>query len=71
MLGSYVDLEMLYEYVWREPLKYPEYQNNTVFFFIAEGMDEGLLVAPPDFEKPTDPLPLEAWHQRFRNWLAL
>jgi hypothetical protein len=71
MLGSYVDLEMLYEYVWREPLKYPEYQNNTVFFFLAEGMDEGLLIAPPDFEKPAEPLPLDAWHTRFRNWLAL
>jgi hypothetical protein len=71
MLGSYVDLEIFYEYLWREPLKYPEYPNNTVFFFAAEGMDEALLIAPPDFARPAGPLPLEGWHQRLRDWLAL
>lgn len=71
MLGSYVDLEIFYEYVWREPMKYPEYPGNTVFFFAAEGMDEALLIAPPDFPKPAGALPLEAWHQRLAEWLGL
>ena len=71
MLGSYVDLELFYEYVWREPLKYPEYPGNTVFFFVAEGMDEGLLLAPPDFPRVTEALTLDAWHDRLAEWAGL
>jgi CheY-like chemotaxis protein len=29
--------------------KYPEYRRNTVYYFVGEGMDEMLLLAPPDF----------------------
>ena len=49
MLGSYVDLEVLYQYVWREHLKFVEYRNNTALLFAAEGVDEALLIAPQDF----------------------
>jgi len=49
MLGSYVDLEILYQYIWREHLKFVEYKNNTALLFAAEGVDEALLIAPPDF----------------------
>jgi hypothetical protein len=52
-LGSYVDLEMLTYYVWTEFEKYPEYRLNTVYYFVGEGMDEILLLAPPDFPLPT------------------
>lgn len=49
MLGSYVDLEILYQYIWREHLKFVEYKNNTALLFAAEGVDEALLIAPSDF----------------------
>jgi hypothetical protein len=48
-LGSYVDLEVLTHYVWMEFEKYPEYRRNTVYYFVGEGMDAMLLLAPPDF----------------------
>jgi hypothetical protein len=48
-LGSYVDLEVLYDYVWQEFEKYAEYRRNTAFLFVGEGLDEMLVIAPPDF----------------------
>jgi len=51
-LGTYQDLEVFYLYIWQEGQKYAEYQNNTVYLFIAEGMDELLYTAPPDFVLP-------------------
>lgn len=72
MLGSYVDLEVFYQYVWQEAEKYPEYRLNTAYVFIAEGMDELLLIAPPDFplESSTTPLTLSAIHKASLNWLG-
>jgi hypothetical protein len=71
MLGSYVDLEILYQYVWREHLKFVEYKNNTALLFAAEGVDEALLIAPPDF--PFWPADEEASLPRvraaLRSWL--
>lgn len=73
MLGSYVDLELLYQYVWREPVKYAEYQNNTVMLFLGEGMDEALVIAPPDFAIWPEPerLTLEDLGQRLGEWLQV
>ncbi len=51
-LGTYVDLELLYLYVWQEFGKYAEYRRNTVHLFVAAGMDEVLVIAPPDFVLP-------------------
>jgi hypothetical protein len=51
-LGTYVDLEVLYLYIWQEFEKYAEYRNNTVHVFAAEGLDEALVIAPPDFSLP-------------------
>lgn len=48
-LGTYVDLELLYLYVWQEFEKYAEYKRNTVHVFVASGMDEALVIAPTDF----------------------
>ena len=48
-LGSHVDLEVFYEYVWQEFEKYAEYQRNTAYLFVAEGTDEMLAIGPPDF----------------------
>ena len=49
MLGSYVDLEVFYQYIWQECNKHAEYRKNTAFLFIGEGMDALFLIAPPDF----------------------
>jgi hypothetical protein len=71
MLGSYVDLEILYQYIWREHLKFVEYKNNTALLFAAEGVDEALLIAPPDF--PGWPADTEATlpqlRAALRKWL--
>jgi hypothetical protein len=48
-LGTYVDLELLYLYIWQEFEKYAEYERNTVHLFCAAGMDEALVIAPGDF----------------------
>jgi hypothetical protein len=71
MLGSYIDLEMLHLYLWREPAKYAEYHNNTVMLYVGEGMDEALVIAPPDFPLWTERLSLSALHQRLRDWLQV
>jgi len=73
MLGSYVDLEVFYEYVWREAAKHPEYRNNTAYVFAAIGMDELLLIAPQDF--PLETAPDRRWslsevQQSIRTWLG-
>ena len=71
MLGSYVDLEIFYQYIWREHLKFVEYKNNTALLFAAEGVDEALLIAPPDFpgwpEKEQASLPRV--RAALRQWL--
>jgi len=48
-LGTYVDLEVFYQYIWQEFEKYAEYRSNTVYVFAGIGMDEMLVIAPPDF----------------------
>jgi hypothetical protein len=69
MLGSYVDLEILYQYVWREHLKFVEYKNNTALLFAAEGVDEALLIAPPDFPVWSEGASLAKVRAALRGWL--
>ncbi len=72
MLGSYVDLEVLYQYVFQEAGNHPEYRNNTAYLLIAEGMDEMQLIAPADFplDKAPGPVDLTALWQAARRWLG-
>jgi len=72
-LGSYVDLEVLNHYVWMEFEKYPEYRRNTVYYFVGEGMDEMLVLAPPDFPllKANSPVPLSGLFAAARDWLQV
>lgn len=73
MLGSYVDLEIFHQYIWQEASRHPEYRNNTAYLFAAAGMDELLVIAPPDF--PLQPpaagasSPLAAVYESARSWL--
>jgi hypothetical protein len=69
-LGSYVDLEIFYQYVWQEFEKYAEYQRNTVYVFAALGIDEMLLIAPPDFEL-ADRVKAETLSAAVKDWLHL
>ena len=69
-LGTYVDLEIFYQYIWQEFGKYAEYQRNTVFLFAGEGMDEALVIAPPDF-RPPPKLPSGRLTGLLREWMQL
>lgn len=73
VLGSYVDLEILYQYVWQEFGKFAEYRGNTAFLFAGEGLDEMLVIAPADFPllRKSQPAPLpEVFHQT-KEWMAV
>jgi hypothetical protein len=73
MLGSYVDLEIFHQYIWQEFMKYAEYRGNTAFLFVAEGTDEMLAIAPPDFPllTATKPVRLDGVFGTMKDWLAL
>ena len=70
-LGTYVDLEIFYQYLRQEFEKYAEYRKNTAYLFVAEGMDQIFVIAPPDFSlKPADqPVPLARLFQHCKEWL--
>jgi hypothetical protein len=70
-LGSYVDLEIFYQYLWQEFEKYAEYRSNTAYLFVADGMDQLLLIAPPDFPLPAkdQTVPLSRVSQAAGEWL--
>ena len=70
-LGTYVDLEIFYQYLWQEFEKYVEYRKNTAYLFVGEGMDQMFVIAPPDFPlKPAnEPVPLAGVFQRCKEWL--
>jgi len=72
-LGSYVDLEMFYQYVWQEFEKYAEYRTNTAYLFAGDGMEEMLAVAPADFPlmAASGPLKLPAVFQHLKEWLGV
>jgi hypothetical protein len=73
MLGSYVDLEIFHQYIWQEFMKYAEYRGNTAFLFVADGADELLAIAPPDFplSNVRTPQRLDAVFGIMKDWLAL
>jgi hypothetical protein len=73
VLGSYVDLEIFYQYVWQEFGKFAEYRSNTAFLFAGEGLDEMLVIAPPDFPllKESQPTSLPTVFQKMKDWMAI
>lgn len=72
-LGTYVDLEVFYQYIWQEFEKYAEYRNNTAYLFLADGLEELFCIAPPDFPLLTAraPLKLEEIFAGAREWLNI
>jgi hypothetical protein len=71
-LGTYVDLEIFYQYIWQEFEKYPEYRRNTMYLFAGVGLDELLLIAPPDCALLNEPQPvtLARVNAIAREWLG-
>ncbi len=72
-LGSYVDLEVFYQYVWQEFEKYAEYRSNTAYLFAGDGMEEMLVVAPADCPllAAAAPMKLPAVFQHLKDWLGV
>lgn len=72
-LGSYVDLEVFTKYLWQEYEKYAQYRRNTAYLFIAEAMDEMLVLAPADFPllAMKKPVTLPEVNQACAEWLGL
>jgi hypothetical protein len=70
-LGSYVDLEVFYQYIWQEFEKYAEYRNNTAYLLAGDGMEEMLVMAPADFPllKTEGPVKLPTVFGALREWL--
>jgi hypothetical protein len=73
MLGSYVDLEVLYQYVWQQFEKYPEYPGKTAYLFVADGFDQMFVIAPAEFlsRLPRAPAPLAKINRLMKDWLSL
>jgi hypothetical protein len=73
VLGSYIDLEIFYQYIHQEFEKYAEYRTNTAYVFCCDGMDELLVIAPPDCPLLTaqGPLKLSAVHAALKDWLGV
>lgn len=72
-LGSYVDLEIFYQYVWQEFEKYVEYRNNTAYLFVGDGMEEMMVLAPPDFPlmSASGPVKLPVVFHHLKDWLSI
>jgi hypothetical protein len=58
-LGTYVDLELFYQYTWQEFEKYAEYRKNTAYLFVSDGAEELLCIAPADFPLLAAPKPVK------------
>lgn len=73
MLGSYVDLEVFYQYIWQECGKYAEYRRNTAFLCVGTGLDAAFAIAPPDFPlfAADGPRRLEDVFHACAEWLGL
>jgi hypothetical protein len=73
VLGSYVDLEIFHQYLWQEFGKHPEYRNSTALLFVGDGVEQMLVIAPPDFPvRPgAKPWKLAGLHSALREWMNL
>ena len=71
-LGTYVDLEVFYQYVWQAFEKYAEYRDKTAYLFMCEGMEEMFVIAPAEFPafSARGPMALPWLHSSCKEWLA-
>ena len=70
-LGTYVDLEVFYQYIWQEFERHAEYRNNTAYLFVADGMEELFCIAPSDFPlfSAKAPVKLPEVYASAKEWL--
>jgi hypothetical protein len=73
VLGTYIDLEVFYQYIWQEFEKYPEYRNNTAYLFVGDGLEEMFCIAPGDFPLLARPSPLKLAQifPALKEWLGI
>lgn len=73
VLGTSVDLEIFYRYIWQEFEKYARYRRNTGYVFLSDGMDELFCIGPPDFPllSSKEPLTLTDIFTGSKEWLNL
>lgn len=73
VLGSYVDLEVFYEYLYNEFEKYPQYRKNTAYIFAVPGVDALLAIGPPDFGllRQDGAVDLRQVHEEAAAWLGV
>lgn len=72
VLGSWVDLEIFYQYIVTSFQKYPEYRRDTVFLFGGKHLDQMLTLAPDGFYEGLDDtgdVSLEDVYQACWRWL--
>jgi hypothetical protein len=73
VLGTSVDLEIFYQYLWQECEKYAEYRRNTAYLFLAPGAEQLLCIAPADFPllSAQGAVPLARVVEHASAWLGL
>lgn len=72
--GSFIDVEQLSYYVWLHAEKSAAYRTRTLYLFLAEGVDELLVLRSdqPDATRTTLPAAtLADVHQTMAHWLGL
>lgn len=72
-LGTSVDLEIFYQYLWQECEKYAEYHRNTVYLFLAPRAEQILCIGPADFPLFTvqRPVPIARVMEHAAAWVGL
>jgi len=71
-VGSFVDVEQLSYYVWLHAQKQAAYRQRTLFVFLAEGIDEMLVLGTDPtatLTKPGQPVPLRDVGTTMAKWL--
>jgi hypothetical protein len=71
VLGSYVDIEAFYPYIWQGFEKYAEYRGKTAYLFVGELLDEAFVIAPEEFSllRAKGAVDLARVHAECREWV--
>jgi len=73
-VGSFVDVEQLSYYVWLHAQKQAAYRQRTLFVFLAEGIDEMLVLGTDPnatLTRPSQPVPLRDVGTTMATWLGV
>ncbi len=72
VLGSYIDLEVFYQYVWQGFEKYAEYRGKTAYLFLGDQLEQMFVIAPTEFPAlaARAPITLSQLHADCKTWLT-